>query len=56
MFAWNNRRIFLEMNARQQPALWGKVRKIFLRAEKAQKELRRKAIQRVEHIGELRKV
>ena len=47
---------FLEVNTKQAPALWAKVRKIFVRAEKAQKALRRKAIERVEQIGELRKV
>lgn len=46
----------LGINQKQHPDLWRKVRKVFLRAEKVQKEIRRKAIERVEQFGELRKV
>ena len=46
----------LGVNQKQHPDLWRKVRKIFVRAEKVQKEFRRKAIERVGQFGESRKV
>jgi hypothetical protein len=47
---------FVEIVVKQRRDLWNKTRKVFLRAEKAQKKFRRIAIEHVEHLGDSRKV